>query len=79
MTDEEILRGIVAVAREHVELKGGLRAEMRLVEDLALDSLQALTLAVEVENRFQVCLDGAESAGIHTVGDLIAAVRRQLG
>jgi acyl carrier protein len=78
MTDEEILDGIVAVAREHVGFGGSLRPEMRLVEDLGLDSLQALTLAVEVENRFQVRLDGEDDAGISTVGDLVASVRRQL-
>ena len=78
MTDAEILDGIVAVAREHVGFEGALRPEMRLVEDLQLDSLQALTLAVEVENRFKVRLDGEEDAGVATVGELVAAVRRRL-
>jgi acyl carrier protein len=29
-----------------------------------------LTLAVEVEDRFRVCLDAADEAAIRTIGDL---------
>ena len=46
--------------------------EMRLVEDLELGSLKTLTLALEVENYFRVCLD--EEAEILTVGDLAAII-----
>ena len=76
MTKEEILAGIQQVAREHVGFRGELRPEQRLVEDLELDSLKALTLAVEVENRFRVRLDPEVEAGIVTVGDLVDAVGR---
>ena len=48
------------------------------IEDLELDSLKALTLAVEVENRFRVCLDPEIEATIVTVGDLVDMVRREL-
>jgi acyl carrier protein len=78
MTDREILEGIAAVAREHVGFEGELRPEMRLVESLGLDSLKLLTLAVEVENRFRICLDPEDEAGIETVADLVAIIRRQL-
>jgi len=52
-----------------------LRPEMRLVEDLELDSLKTLTLALEVENHFRVCLD--EEAEILTVGDLAAVIQER--
>ncbi len=78
MTDREILEGIAAVAREHVGFKGALRPEMRLVESLGLDSLKLLTLAVEVENRFRICLDPEDEAAIETVADLVAIIRKQL-
>ena len=77
MTDAEILAGIAAVAREHLDWTGELRPEMRLVEELQLDSLKLLTLAVEVENRFRICLDEADETAIVTVADLVAAIRRQ--
>lgn len=73
-----ILAGVAEVAREHVGWRGELVSGMRLVEDLRLDSLRLLTLAVEVENRFRVALDEEDEAGIETVGDLVAAIRRKL-
>jgi len=73
LTDAQIVDGIAGVARQHLGWKGELRPEMRLVEDLEMDSLKTLTLALEVENHFRVCLD--EEAGIETVGDLVAIIR----
>lgn len=79
MTDGEIMAAIGALARERFDWQGELTPEQRLTEDLALDSLRRLALAVEVENRFRVRLDEADEAGIETVRDLVAAVRRKLG
>jgi acyl carrier protein len=78
MTDTTILEGIAQVVREHLGWQGALTMEMRLVEDLRLDSVRLLTLAAEVENRFRVFLDEADEAGIETVADLVAVVRRKL-
>lgn len=77
-TPGAILEGIAEVAREHVGWRGELAPEMRLVEDLRLDSLRLLTLAVEVENRFRVALDEEDEAEIETVGDLVTVVGRKL-
>lgn len=71
---DEILAGIEDVARTHVGYTGVLRPELRLVEDLELDSLKAMTLALEVENRFRICLDPETEATIETVGDLVGVV-----
>jgi acyl carrier protein len=78
MTPEEIRRGIAAVALEHLAYEGPLSVGLRLIEDLQLDSIRLLTLAVEVENHFQVSLDPEDDAAIETVGDLVAAVGRKL-
>ena len=91
MTRDEILQAIAEVAREHLATPGapaGSRAapgaggrfppELRLVEDLALDSIQLLTLAVEVENRFRICMDPEDEEGIESVGDLADVVARKL-
>ncbi|MGD9253221.1 MAG: phosphopantetheine-binding protein [Holophagae bacterium] len=72
----EVLAGIEEVANQHVGWSGELRPEMRLVEDLELDSIKSLTLALEVENAFRVELDQAE--GLVTVGDLVDEIRRRL-
>ncbi len=79
MTDGEILAAIGALARDKLEWRGPWTPELRLVEDLALDSLRRLTLAVEVENHFRVRLDEAEESAIETIGELVAAVGRKLG
>ena len=78
MTDEKILAGITRVAQQHLEWTGRLSTDMHLVEELRLDSLRLLTLAVEVENLFRIRLDSEDEAEIETVGDLVAAVKRKL-
>ena len=76
LTREEILTGIAEVARIHLGWVEPLDTDLRLVEDLELDSIKSLTLALEVENHFRVCLD--EEAGIITVGDLVRVVEEHL-
>ena len=78
MTEREILAGLEAIARECLEVDRALTPESRLVEELRLDSLRLLTLAVEVENRFRVRLDPEDEGSIETVGDLMRVVERKL-
>jgi acyl carrier protein len=78
MSPEEILAAIAEVARAHLDWRGPVEPGMRLVEDLELDSLRRLTLAVEVENRFRIKLEPEDEAGLETVADLVAAVLRKL-
>jgi acyl carrier protein len=75
MDDASVVAGIAEVARVHLGWQGRLEPNLRLVEDLGLDSIKQLTLAAEVENHFRVCLDVAEDEVV-TVGDLVAAIRR---
>jgi len=79
MSDEAILAGIQEVARLHLAWEGKLAPEMRLIEDLRLDSVRLLTLAAEVENHFRVFLDELDEGAIATVGDLVSVIRRKLG
>jgi acyl carrier protein len=78
MTREQVLIDLEEIASLHLGRAGGLRLEMDLIEDLELDSLLLLTLAVEVENRFEICLDQEEEATIRTVGDLAETVMRKV-
>jgi acyl carrier protein len=75
----DILEGIAEVARQQLGWHGPLRGDMRLVEDLRLDSVRLLTLAAGVENHFRVVLSETDEAAIITVGDLAELVRRKLG
>lgn len=74
----EILAGIEEIARDKVGWDGPVSPELRLIEDLALDSIRLLTLAIEVEDRFRVCLDEEDEAEIRTLGDLADTVERKL-
>ena len=78
MNDAMILAAITQVARQHVAWHGPVHPDMRLAEDLALDSLKLLTLAVEIENHFRICLDPDEDQELETVGDLVLEIRRKL-
>lgn len=78
MTEGEILAGLEMIARERLEVERTLTMQSRLVEELRLDSLRLLTLAVEVENRFRVRLDPEDEGSIETVGDLVRVVERKL-
>jgi len=79
MTSGALLESIGDLARSRLGWAGGaLTPEMRLVEDLNLDSIRLLTLATEVENRFRILLDEADELAIETVGDLVAIVERKL-
>ena len=77
LTDGEILRQLESMVREKLEWRGELRGDMRLVEDLELDSLQLMTLAVETENRFRIILDPDEEASIERVEDLVRLVSKK--
>lgn len=76
--ERTILEGIGKVAREHLRWEGKIGPDLRLVDTLELDSLRLLTLVVEVENHFRICLDEGSEAGIETVGDLVALIRSKL-
>ena len=78
MSGEEILAAVAALARDKLGYEGELSGAMRLVEDLELDSIRLMTLAMEVEDRFRICLDEDDEAAIVTVADLIATVGRKL-
>jgi acyl carrier protein len=66
----ELRAALVEIARRLGYAGTSLAPEQRLVEDLGLDSVGLLTLAVEVEDRFRICLDAEDEAAIRTVGDL---------
>ena len=78
MTDGEILSQLAEIARQKLDYAGELEIGMRLVEDLELDSIRLLTLAMEVEDHFRICLDEDDEAGIATAADLVAVVRKKL-
>jgi len=78
MNSDKILSEIARLAGEKLDWSGPFRAEMRLVEDLQLDSIRLLTLAMEVEDHFRICLDEDDEEALVTVGDLVTVVGKKL-
>jgi acyl carrier protein len=68
---EETLRGPCGV-------KTMITAESRLMEDLHLDSMGMLALAVGLENRFRIRLDEDPEQPPVTVDDVVHLLRKQL-
>lgn len=73
-TRAEVLDAIRELARRKLDWNGPVEPSMRLVEDLKLDSIRLLTLAMEVEDRFRIRLDEDDEAGIRTVDDLVSLI-----
>lgn len=77
-SEQEVLTTIVEIARQHLDeahrFDGPLDAlpPQRLVADLGLDSVQLLTLAMEVENHFEITLDEVDPLA---TDDLAVAAR----
>ena len=77
-TRSEILAAVTAIATETLDWRGRVAETTNLVEDLDLDSLRALTLVIEIENRLRIRLTPEDEAGLVTVGDLLTAIERRL-
>jgi acyl carrier protein len=53
--------------------------EARLVEDLGLDSLDAVELAIAVERKFEIDVPEEELTKLKTVADMLALVESRTG
>jgi acyl carrier protein len=74
-----VLAEIRRVARGELEYAGEVLPTARLNEDLHLDSMSMIVMAVELENVFRVRLQEEDAAAIETVGDLVALVVQRVG
>jgi len=71
---DRVLARVRVLARAELGYEGPLTLSSRLVEDLALDSIRLLTLAVAVEDHFGICLGEADEAKLVRIGDLVDTV-----
>ncbi len=78
MTEHQILEGVREVIRDHLQMQSPVGNETHLFHDLQLDSLKQLTLVVELENHFRVCLDARDEEGLETIGDVVRVIDRRL-
>lgn len=76
MSRESILAGIGKVLAAHLAIERPVDETTDLGEELQLDSLEQLTLVVEIENHFRICFDPDAEDHIRTVGDVVSVVSR---
>ena len=55
-----------------------ITADSRLLEDLALDSLDLVAVVLQLQDQFAVEIDPDEISSIQTVGDLAASLHRHV-
>jgi acyl carrier protein len=71
----EILREIQRMMKELFDFESDrVQPETRLIEDLELDSLDAIDLAVKVEETTGIALDEAKIRQLRTIEDVIVAI-----
>ena len=76
-------QGVADGLREIMAARLGLPAEQlvpeaRLVEDLGLDSLDAVELAISVERKFDIEVPEEELTKLKTVADMVALVESRV-
>ena len=77
--DGRVFEELRRIARVELEYAGELALTQRLHEDLKLDSMAMIVVAVGLENAFRVKLQEEDAGAIATVGDLVKLVVRRVG
>ncbi|MDH3735000.1 MAG: acyl carrier protein [Gemmatimonadota bacterium] len=75
---ESVIIDEVREVLEKMGVEGSVGPETRVHQDLELDSMRRIELAIEIENHFRVILEPEDEAEIETVGDLCRIVARRL-
>lgn len=78
MNEQQILEGIRQVIRQHLRLTVPLEPSTDVLRDLNLDSIQRLTLIVELENHFRICFDLGDAERVTTLSDVTTLIHRRL-
>jgi acyl carrier protein len=75
-----ILQEIQRMMKELFELDSDrVQLDARLIEDLELDSLDAIDLAVKVEESTGKALDETKIRQLRTIGDVVTAISELVG
>ena len=75
---DEIYKVVQNILQEHCEIRKDIRVDSKLGEDLGLESLGFLTLALELENYYQLILEEEPENPPRTVLELIELVEKRL-
>lgn len=77
MTNEEILEGLAEIVNEVAGVETSeITIEKSFVDDLDIDSLSMVEIAVQVEDKFGAKVPDDELANLKTVGDAVEYVAK---
>jgi acyl carrier protein len=77
LTQEEILEGLAEIVEEVAGVAvEDVTADKSFVDDLDIDSLSMVEIAVQAEDRFGVKIPDDELANLKTVGDAVSYVSK---
>ena len=69
---------LAAVLRENVAIDGPMTEDMSLRDDLDLDSLEGVHLAIRIEEEFGVHIDDDEVETWQSLGDVVASIAKKV-
>ncbi|MEU7140263.1 meromycolate extension acyl carrier protein AcpM [Nocardia sp. NPDC046473] len=76
-TQEEIVAGIAEIVEEVTGIEAAeVMLEKSFVEDLDIDSLSLVEIAVQLEDKYEVKIPDEDMASLRTVGDAVAYVQK---
>lgn len=79
MTDEEILVKLKAIFADTFEMDtSGITLKSHLFEELDLDSIDAVDLAIKLQNMTGKRIKPEDFKNVRTVGDVVGSVRTLL-
>ncbi|MEY4180179.1 MAG: hypothetical protein RLY70_3753 [Planctomycetota bacterium] len=75
MNREQLKRELSEILEESVgEEFPELNESASLVDELKLDSVDLLSMTIEIQSRYGIVINAAEVAGIATVGDVLDVI-----
>ncbi|MDF1585866.1 acyl carrier protein [Geminicoccaceae bacterium 1502E] len=77
-TDDTIFREICGLVARFAPAGVQLRPETELASDLNVDSVAAMDLVMEIEDKYEIDIPINQLADMRSLGDLVELVRQQL-
>ncbi len=76
-TQEELIAGIAEIIEEVTGIEPSeVTVEKSFVDDLDIDSLSLVEIAVQIEDKYGVKVPDEDLAGLRTVGDAVAYIQK---
>lgn len=78
-SEAELFDELCGMIRKYAPPGAALTRTTELSADLSIDSVAAMDLIMEIEDRFEIDIPVNQVSDLRSLGDLMALVRAQLG